>query len=192
MRRLLFGSSSSSSSSKSKTDRVIEALNKKKIVSCVLALCKLRWNKVSNECVHASMLLIDTNSEIDDNARGDGILIEYGDYSPNMSEEEKKSVEEKRVFYHYGDKGGLRYYGFEYKEYIEKFGDSCYISMDIESDNQMTFLSFLDTIAPPNEDKWIQEKYKVSTHNCQAFVVQALALLHPTFSASLIHIKNKG
>ena len=192
MRRLLFGSaSSSSSSSASNTDKVVENLNNKKIVSCVLALCKLRFNSISNECVHASMLLIDTDSGFGDNARGSGIVIEYGDYSPNMSEEEKKAVEKKNVYYRYGEKGGLRYYANNYEEYLEKFGDSCYVSMDIDPDNQMTFQSFLDTIAPPEENNWIKGKYHVKTQNCQSFAVQALDLLHPSFSASLIQIKNK-
>ena len=194
MRKLLFGSASSSgfSSSKTETQKVIEKLNEKKIVSCVLALGKLRWYSFSKECVHASMLLIDTDSGFDDEYRGNGILIEYGDYSPNMSEEEKEAVKKERTIYRYGDKGGLRYYVFNYKEYLEKYGDSCYVSMDTKSDNQMTFQAFIDTIAPPNEDKWIQEKYNVSTQNCQAFAVQALDLLHPTFSPSSIQIPDKN
>ena len=202
MRKLLFGSASSSgfSSSKTETQKVIEKLNEKKIVSCVLALGKLRWYSFSKECVHASMLLIDTDSGFDDEYRGNGILIEYGDYSPNMSEEEKEAVEKKRVYYRYGDKGGLRYYAFNYKEYLKIFGDICYVSMDIESDNQMTFQYFLDKVAPPDENDWIKEKYKVlgdifglagGNHNCQVFAAKALDLLKPTFISKMIVVTDK-
>ena len=199
---LLFrsASSSSSSSSCSTTDRLIEQLNNTKIVSCVLAMSKIQWNKINKNFSHAALLLIETDSEIDDDSRGDGILIEYGDYSPNMSEEEKEAVEKKRVYYRYGDKGGLRYYAFNYKEYLKIFGDICYVSMDIESDNQMTFQYFLDKVAPPDENDWIKEKYKVlgdifglagGNHNCQVFAAKALDLLKPTFISKMIVVTDK-
>ena len=193
-------SSSSSSSSGATTDNLIEQLNKTKIVSCVLAMSKIQWNKISKDFAHAALLLIDTDSEIDDDARGNGILIEYGDYSPDMSEEEKKSVEEKRVYYRYGNKGGLRYYAFNYKEYLKIFGDICYVSMDIESNNQITFQYFLDKVAPPDENNWIKEKYKVigglmgiagGNHNCQVFAAKALDLIKPTFILKMIIVTEK-
>jgi hypothetical protein len=166
----------------------------------VLAMSKIQWNKVNKDCAHAALLLIETDSEIDDDARGDGILIEYGDYSPNMSEEEKKSVEEQRVIYRYGDKGGLRYYAFNYKEFLNIFGDICYVSMDIKSENQMTFEYFIDKVAPPEENDWIKEKYKVigglmglvgGNHNCQVFAAKALDLLKPTFVSKMIVVTDK-
>ena len=194
---LLFRSaSSSSSSSASNTDTLIANLNNKKIVSCVLAMSKIQWNKISKDFAHAALLLIETDSEIDDDSRGDGILIEYGDYSPNMSEEEKEAVEKKRVYYRYGEKGGLRYYAFNYKEYLKIFGDICYVSMDIDPDNQITFQYFL----APEENDWIKEKYKVigglmglagGNHNCQVFAAKALDLLKPTFISKMIVVTDK-
>ena len=53
-------------------------------------------------------------------------------------------------------KGGLRYYAIDYNKYIKIFGDICYVSMDIESNNQMTFHYFLDNIDPTSENIWIQ------------------------------------
>jgi hypothetical protein len=193
-------SSSSSSSSSSTTNSLVEKLNKKKIVSCILAMSKINLNKISKDFAHAALLLIDTDSDVDDDSRGDGILIEYGDYSPNMSEDEKESVKKGRVIYRYGDKGGLRYYAFNYKEYLEVFGDICYVSMDIEPSNQITFQYFLETIAPPDENNWIKEKYKVvgglmgiggGNHNCQVFAAKALDLLKPSFLSKMIVVKDK-
>jgi hypothetical protein len=94
--------SSSSSSSSSTINSLIDKLNQTKIVSCVLAMSKINMNKFSKNFVHASLLLINTNSDIADESRGDGIIIEYGDYSPKMSDDEIKSVEIGRVIYRYG------------------------------------------------------------------------------------------
>lgn len=193
-------SSSSSSSSTATTKSLINKLNNKKIASCILAMSKINLNKISKDFAHAALLLIDTDSEIDDDSRGEGILIEYGDYSPNMSDDEIKSVKEGRVIYRYGDKGGLRYYAFNYKEYLQIFGDICYVSMDIDPDNQMTFQYFLDKVAPSNENDWIKEKYKVvggimgiggGNHNCQSFASKALDLLKPSFESKMIAVTDK-
>ena len=110
---------------------MVEKLNKTKIVSCVLAMSKINWNSVDKNFAHAALLLIDTNSELDEEYRGTGIIIEYGDYSPTMSKEEEEAVKNNRVIYRYNNKGGLRYYAIDYKEYVKIFGDICYVSMDI-------------------------------------------------------------
>ena len=179
-------SNSSSSSSSSSTKSMVEKLNKTKIVSCVLAMSKINWNSVDKNFAHAALLLIDTNSELNEEYRGTGIIIEYGDYSPTMSKEEEEAVKNNRVIYRYNNKGGLRYYAIDYKEYVKIFGDICYVSMDIESYNQMTFQYFLDTIAPTSENIWIKEKYSIGywkNHNCQSFAIKALNLLKPKFNS---------
>ena len=184
--------SSSSSSSSSTINSLIDKLNQTKIVSCVLAMCKINMNKLSKNFVHASLLLINTNSDIADESRGDGIIIEYGDYSPTMSDDEIKSVEKGRVIYRYGDKGGLRYYAFKYTEFLETFGDICYVSMDIKPEYQVTFQYFLDKVAPESENDWIKEKYNISilkgsaNHNCQSFAAKALKILKPSFDPNNI------
>ena len=48
-----------------------------------------------------------------------GILIEYGDYSPDMNKTEKNYVDKGLVIYRYDDKGGLRYYVKKYGEFIK-------------------------------------------------------------------------
>ena len=199
---MLFSSSSSSSSfSSSSTKSIVEQLNEKKIASCVLAMSKINMNNLNKNFAHAALLLINTQSEVDDRSRGNGIVIEYGDYSPKMSIEEKEAVEKGIVIYRYGDKGGLRYYSIEYKEYIKIFGDICYVSMDIESHNQMTFQYFIDSIAPTSENIWIKEKYKVSilngiigkdNHNCQSFASKALMKLKPKFNPIQITVKDES
>ena len=123
-----------------------------------------------------------------------------------MSEKETEDVEKKIVFYRYGDKGGLRYYAIDYKEYLKIFGDICYINMDIESNNQMTFQYFIDKIAPKSESVWLKEKYSVISeiplnemfsigkdfHNCQTFASKALKLLKPIFKANMIVVTDKS
>ena len=187
--------SSSSSSSSSTINSLIDKLNQTKIVSCVLAMSKINMNKFSKNFAHAALLLINTNSEVTDENRGDGIIIEYGDYSPKMSDEEIKSVKEGRVIYRYGDKGGLRYYAFKYTEFLDVFGDICYVSMDIKPEYQVTFQYFLDKVAPNSENVWIKEKYNVSilngifgsgNHNCQTFAAKALNILKPSFDPHYI------
>ena len=51
------------------------------------------------------------------------------------------------VIYHYGDKGGLRYYIKKYSEFIKEFGDIGYIDLNIHVDNQITFNTFLNKVA---------------------------------------------
>ena len=174
-------------------------LNNKKIVSCVLAMSKINLNKLNKNFAHAALLLIDTESDVDDDYRGDGIIIEYGDYFPNMSEKESELVKKGNVIYRYGDKGGLRYYAINYKEFLNIFGNICYVSMDISSDNQMTFQYFIDTIAPTSDNIWIKENYKVSILNgiigigkdnrhCQTFAAKALSILKPKFMKNMINV----
>ena len=179
------------------TQSLVEKLNKIKIISCVLAMSKIQLNSVNKNFAHAALLLIDTDSDVEDGSRGSGIVIEYGDYSPTMSEGEEEAVKEGKVIYRYGDKGGLRYYAIDYKEYVKIFGDICYVSLDIEPNNQMTFQDFLDKIAPTSENIWIQEKYKINyfngiieygngNHNCQSFASEALTMLKPLFNLNKI------
>ena len=191
--------SSSSDYSTSKTNSMVRFLNKVKFVSCVLAMSKINLNALNKNFAHAALLLIDTESYHDDDSRGSGLVVEYGDYNPTMSKEEKEAVEKGEVIYRYNEKGGLRYYAIDYKEYIKIFGDICYVSMDIESNNQMAFQYFLDKIAPTSENIWIQEKYKINymtgiiedgndNHNCQSFASEALTMLRPLFIPNNIKV----
>ena len=57
-----------------------------------------------------------------------------------MSKEEEEAFKKRAIIYF--DKTGLRYYAIDYNKYIKIFRDIFYISMDIESNNQMTFQFF--------------------------------------------------
>lgn len=191
-------SSSSSGSSSNSIKDLVERLNNTKIISCAVGLSKIKGNSLSRDFCHASLLLYDQNVD-DDIAieKIDGILIEYGDYYPNMSEEEKKKVYNKQVIYHYNDKGGLRYYGCNMNHFIEEFSDIGYISMAIKEDRRKTFTYFLEEIAPITDNTWTREKYKVNitngfigkaNHHCQIFVAEALKILRPSYKIKDINL----
>jgi hypothetical protein len=194
--------SSSCDYATSKTHTMIRFLNKVKFVSCVLAMSKIKLNNISKNFAHAAILLIDTETDMDDDSRGSGLVVEYGDYNPTMSKEETEAFENGEVVYRYSYKGGLRYYAIDYSQYIKIFGDVCYVSMDIEPEKRMTINEFIDKIAPKSENYWIQEKYKVnylseifpdpeSNFNCQTFAYQALDFLKPTFDPEKIVVTDE-
>ena len=174
-------SSNSSTSSAFAVGYVTAKMNIKTIASCVVGISKI--NILSGEfkdISHSALLLLDTES---DNTKENtkGILIEYGNYYPNMSKTEKKFVDNKYVEYQYDSNGGVRFYVNTYKDFKKTFADIGYIELDIGVNNQMTFDNFIHKIAPKNEDKWTRAKYGI-THNCQDFVVEALNVLNPKFS----------
>lgn len=174
-------SSNSSTSSAFAVGDVIAQINKQSIKSCIIGISSINFfsGKIK-DIAHSSLLLLDTESE-DTKEESKGILIEYGDYSPEMNKTEKEYVKNKYVIYQYGDKGGLRFYVNTYKDFKKTFSDIGYIELDISSYNQMTFDNFIEKIAPKNSDNWIKYKYSPYNHNCQNFVVDALRILNPTF-----------
>ena len=183
-------SSKSSTSSAFKVGEIIEKWGKTTIGACILGISKINiasdfYNKVS----HSALLLLDRglDEENDEEIHNElGILIEYGDYKPNMCDGEKNYVDKGFVVYRYEDKGGLRYYGKKYGEFIEEFGSIGYVDLNIHVDKQMTFNTFLDKIAKLEDNKWINEKYKAvsitSSLNCQDFTIEALNTLKPNFT----------
>ena len=127
---------------------------------------------------------IDCNSDKNAIQEKFGILIEYGYYNPNMCPEEKEYTDKGLVAYHYGDKGGLRYYGKKYSEFIKEFGNIGYINLNIDENNRKSFGYFINEIAKVEDNKWIQSKYVVSltyNFNCQTFAIEALKLINPYF-----------
>jgi hypothetical protein len=173
-------SSDSSTSSAFAVGDVVAQMNIKTIASCVVGISKI--NILSGgfkDISHSALLLLDTDSEnTDEDSKG--ILIEYGDYYPDMSKTEKNFVDNKYVIYQYDSNGGVRFYVNTYKDFKKTFADIGYIELDINVNNQMTFDNFIQTIAPKNGDKWTRAKYGIS-HNCQDFVVEALNILKPKF-----------
>ena len=171
----------------SNISNLIEKLNKNNIISCCLGMSKINFaSNLVNSYAHPALLLLSTSSEYADQDRGEGILIEYGEYSPDMSKEETKKYDNKEVLYRYDKEGGLRYYGMEYKKFVEEFGSIGYISMDIDEMYQKTFENFIDLCAPTNERKWIKSKYSAINYNCQNFAAEALEILRPKFVPGMI------
>ena len=133
--------------------------------------------------VHTSLLLLDIDSEeLEDVDKLPGILIEYGEYSPDMAKTEKKYTEEGYIKYHYGLKGGLRYYVIDFMDFKNKFCDNGYVILDIDASNQMTFSSFINLCAPEKEEKWLKSKYNFLFSNCQDFSAHAIGILKPIYS----------
>ena len=187
---ITIGSSSDSSSSSSTCVKdIIKKWGNNSIAACVLGISKIGMaSNLSYNISHAALLLLDKNIdyELEDELENElGILIEYGDYSSSMDKTEKKYVDKGYVVYHYGNKGGLRYYGKKYSEFIKQFGDIGYIDFNIVADNQYTFEYFLNQIANLNENKWIKERYVasiMSNFNCQTFAGEAIKILKPYFT----------
>ena len=102
-----------------------------------------------------------------------GIIIEYGDYYPEIS------IVQKYIKYLYIDKGWLRYYVNTYQDF--KNSDIGYIELNIAKKNQMTFDNFIEKIAPNSSENWIKSKYFPCYHNCQHFVVEVIKVLNPPF-----------
>ena len=127
---------------------------------------------------------IEYDDEYEELKESQGILIEYVDYKPDSSDDEKNYVKNNLVIYHYDNEGGLRYYGKNYNEFCKEFGKSGFIEFNIKPDFQMTFGYFLEKIAKKEDNKWIQNKYSndaTNNFNCQNFVIEVLKLLNPYF-----------
>lgn len=180
-------SSKSSSSCATPVSKLVDILDKKCIASCVIGLSSLnRFSPYYKNLVHSALLLIDTNSEIENKDRGKGILIEFGDYSPKMNDKENEYTKNKYVIYHYKDKGGLRYYVKEYREFIKEFGDIGYMSLDLEDNSLISFSEFLKKCDSKKEELWTQDKYDLINNNCQTFTAYALTQLKVIYSKRYI------
>ena len=86
--KITFNSSSrSSASSATSVQSVIKKWGTQPIISCVVGISSLNniLENISNDVAHTALLLVDKNAEEEN--RGTGILIEYGDYAPSMSDE---------------------------------------------------------------------------------------------------------
>ena len=103
-----------------------------------------------------------------------GILIEYRDYNPNMSDTEKNNVNKGSSVYRYGENGGLRY-SSKKSEFIEQYGDLGYINLNIDKTNQKTFADFINNVAKLEDNKWTQKNYLVfNNFNNHTFVIEAI------------------
>ena len=183
-------SSNSSTSSAFAVNDVVMKMNQQSIKSCIIGISKINMlSDTLKDMAHSALLLLDTDSE-ETKEDSKGILIEYGDYSPEMSKTEKNYVKNEYVKYRYDSKGGLRYYVNTYKDFKKTFSDIGYIELDIKGYNQMTFDNFIEKIAPNMSENWIRSKYSPYSHNCQNFVVEALKVLNPSFKTKDVFPKD--
>ena len=193
-------SSKSSTSSAKPVGEITGKWGDNPVASCVLGISKIGIaSNLIKEFSHAALLLLNKKIDYDEDdgeslQKDYGILVEYGDYNPNMCTDEENMVEKKYVEYCYGNKGGLRYYGKKYGEFCTEFGNCGYIDFNIKPDNQKKFGDFIESIAKKEENKWIQDKYSVGINNfnCHNFVLEALKILNPYFTVSNIFPNTKG
>ena len=187
----IFSSSKSSVSSAKPVENLIEQIDSKNIITCVLGISPLNFLSSNiKKLVHTSLLLLDVDADDFDGKKNlPGILIEYGDYSPNMAPEEEKNTKNGLVKYNYGIKGGVRYYVKDYFEFISsKFCENGYVILMIDANNQISFSTFINKCAPINDEKWLKSKYSVSNHNCQDFSAHAIDILKPNYSSMFIYL----
>ena len=190
---VMFSSSSSSSSSSSatKVGKLIEEFNKTNIKSCVIGISKLKFHWLDKNICHTALLL--TNKKRNKLEKStEGILIEYGNYPPDQDEEKKTEegyARDGQVIYRYGyEEGGLRYYTNTLEEYINKFCDVGYISLNVHKDNEISFSFLIEKIAPIKEKKWIKKNYNAVGNyffgrvlNCQTFTSHSIDIMKPTY-----------
>ena len=69
---------------------LVKEFDKASIRSCVIGISKIDGYNISHNCVHIALLLSDKKSkEFVKKGGGKGILIEYGNYSPNVNDVKK-------------------------------------------------------------------------------------------------------
>ena len=178
-------SSTSSTSSATPVANLIAKFNQTSVYSCVVGISLIK-KLVGQNIAHTALLVSNKISKELRKKGGEGILIEYGDYQPEMNENEKKYTDKGYVIYRYGKKGGLRYYVKDYNEFKTEFGDIGIINLDLSEECQKTFSFLIDKLAPKEENRWIKNNYNVvgifkETLNCQTFTAHALEILKPEY-----------
>lgn len=160
------------------TNMFSDLRNKSAISSCIFGISKISTS-------HMAILLLPKKIDYEDMGIEDeyGILIEYGDYSPDMCDDEQKKVLEGLVIYRYRHNGGLRYYLKKYGEFVNEFGN--FIDLNIKPENKILFIHFIDKIAKIEDNKWIKQKY--SYNFSHTFIIESLKVLQPYFSRMNIY-----
>ena len=171
---------------------LIKIMDNSPIYTFIIGISSLKFNSLNKNIVHTAILL--TTKRKNEIMRGkcnytEGILIEYGNYPPDVLEA-KKEEEDKRknglVIYRYGDKGGLRYYTNTIDYFINNFCDVGYITLSISNDRQCSFSNLIDKLAPLSENKWIKENYNAiginkKSQNSIDFVCHVIDILKPPY-----------
>ena len=203
---IMFSSSSSSSSSSSATKIgvLINQLKSTPIYSFIIGISAIKYHSLNRNIAHAAFLFTTKKRrEIMCGKCNDteGILLEYGSYPPDKSEDKEKeeqNIKNNLVIYRYTNKGGLRYYTNTIKFFKDNFCDVGSVTVNICKDNQKTFENLLDILAPLSENKWIKENYNPidygfkKSHNCQDFVCHVIDILKPSYDMAYITKGNKS
>ena len=173
---------SQSSMSSHRVDNIVQEFDEKCIRSCVIGISSIMGSSINHNIAHSALLLSEKKANDLERKGGTGILIEYGNYTPNLNEVEKHCVKDGYIIYRYGEQGGLKYYVHYFDEFKKKFCDIGYLCLDVSEENQITFSAFIDKIAPKYENNWIQKNYSLFTLNSQSFVSHVLDILKPRFN----------
>ena len=88
---------SSVSGSAAKVNDIVSQINQKSIRSCVIGASSITGYSINHNIVHTALLLSEKKANTLERKGGTGILIEYGDYSQDIDEQEKNYVKNKVV-----------------------------------------------------------------------------------------------
>ena len=86
------------SSSNTKVEVLVSQLNKESIRSISIGVNEIRGNILYNDLTHTSLFLSKNKAKDLDNRIGNGILIEYGYFSPNINDTEKNYAKHARIY----------------------------------------------------------------------------------------------
>ena len=175
------------------TRSYIENLN---IINCSIGISILSSNTLMNRFIHSFLWLSDKNPESEDNPLG--LVIEYGNFSQedkddliishNNENPKNKKIDKNNLIYHYGNKGGLRYYIKSYDEFSDLANEAF---VELSLDAPMSFKFFINECASLEMEQWIKEKYHLLNNNCHSFIENAIRILKPKYSPKFIYIKDK-
>jgi hypothetical protein len=166
---------------------LIEEFNKTTIKSFIIGISELTFHSITKNSAHTALFL-SNKKRGKYQPKTEGIIIEYGKYPPDeekAKKEEEDYIKNKHVIYRYGDKeGGIRYYTNTYEEFLDKFCNIGYISLNLKE--EMSFSYFIDQIAPLAEKKWIKKNYKFKSFNCQTFISHCIDTMKPEYENAYI------
>ena len=175
------------------TRSYIENLN---IINCSIGISILSSNTLMNRFVHSFLWLTDKDLEPEENPLG--LVIEYGNFSQedkddwiishNNENPKNKKIDKNNLIYHYGNKGGLRYYIKSYEEFFDLANEAI---VELSLDAPMSFKSFINECASLEKEQWIKEKYQLLKKNCHSFIENAIRILKPKYSPRFIYTKDK-
>jgi hypothetical protein len=181
------------------SEYINQYIKEKKIISCCVEISTQKIENLIGDKYYTYTSLWLSDKDFGDEDNPYGLVFEYGNYNKedeikvivdDKGKEKKMEVSKSCVIYHYGKKGGLRYYAKLYKDYIDIFGNVAFVELNVE--NQIKFIDFINKLASINEEEWIKDKYHFLDNNCHSFVSKAIIILKPFYQPKDIKIKDKS